>query len=206
MVTGTALCDVGAPAGFEVIIYCAFKPLSRITSPPMNAPRRLAHVVAQLLRSPYSSSDLDIVVASEMYSTRSSSVRSLPFVSSISSHLLATAPTDSYTPSSVSPSRNFSNTSVWNILMSLSSPRRFTSKPLSSSSDPSKLKTAYLFLMSLPSSLDAGRIIALYGPSTSNSMLISLLVTYPPFASSLFTWYWSFVHITAVSRFRIEHG
>lgn len=66
MVTGTARCDVGAPAGLLVMMYCALRPLSFITSPPMNAPRRRAHVVAQDLRSPYSSSDLDMVVASEM--------------------------------------------------------------------------------------------------------------------------------------------
>ena len=100
-----------------------------MASPPMNAPRRFAHVVAHDLRSPYSARDLLIVVASEMYSTKSSSVKSRPFVSSMSSHLFATFPTASYTPSRVSPSRNRSNTSDWNILMSLSSPRRFTSNP-----------------------------------------------------------------------------
>ena len=48
-----------------------------------------------------------------------------------------------------------------------------TSNPLSSSREPSKLNTAYRFLMRTPSALDAGRIMALYGPSTSNSMVIS---------------------------------
>ena len=47
---------------------------------------------------------------------------------------------------------------------------------LSSASDPSKLKTAYLFLSFLPSSLDAGRIMARYGPSTSKKMEFSLRV------------------------------
>ena len=128
----------------------------------------------------------------------------VPFVSSISSHLFATSPTASYTPSMESPSRNLSNTSVWNILISFNSPLRFTSKPFSSSKDPSKLNTAYRFLISLPSSFEAGKIIALYGPSTSNSMLISLRVLYPP--SSPFTWYCSFVHITEVRRFKTLQG
>ena len=66
MITGTARCDVGAPAGFFVMMYCALRPLSVMTSPPMKAPNRRAHVVAHDLRSPYSSSDLLIVVASEM--------------------------------------------------------------------------------------------------------------------------------------------
>ena len=68
------------------------------------------------------------------------------------------------------------------------------------------MNTAYRFLINLPSSLLAGRIIALYGPSTSNSMLISELVLYVRFSGSIRVWYWSFVHITAVRRFSTEHG
>lgn len=49
---------------------------------------------------------------------------------------------------------------TWNTLMSLSSPLRLISKPLSSASVPSSLKTAYLFLIKTPSSFEAGRIIA----------------------------------------------
>ena len=54
----------------------------------------------------------------------------------------------------------FGHTSAWKTLMSLSSPRRLSSKPLSSARVPSSLKTAYRFLISLPSSLLAGRIMA----------------------------------------------
>lgn len=68
------------------------------------------------------------------------------------------------------------------------------------------MKTAYRFLISLPSSLDAGRIIALYGPSTSNSMDISLEVLYVRFSLSSRVWYWSLVHIFAVRRLSTEHG
>ena len=51
--------------------------------------------------------------------------------------------------------------------MSLSSPRRLSSKPLSSASEPSSSYTAYRFFNSLPSSVEAGSTIAWYGPSTS---------------------------------------
>ena len=44
--------------------------------------------------------------------------------------------------------------------MSFSSPLRLISKPLSSARVPSSLKTAYRFLIKIPSSLEAGIIIA----------------------------------------------
>ena len=46
--------------------------------------------------------------------------------------------------------------------MSFSSPLRLISKPLSSAKVPSSLKTAYLFFIRIPSSLEAGRIMAYY--------------------------------------------
>lgn len=92
---------------------------------------------------------------------------------------------------------------TWKTFISFSSPLRLISKPLSSARVPSSLKTAYRFLIKIPSSLEAGRIIAyikekpyksfkytqnsgkhlnhklrlhftLYGPSTSNSIEHSL--------------------------------
>ncbi len=64
---------------------------------------------------------------------------------------------------------------------------------LSSASDPSKLKTAYLFFSFLPSSLDAGRIMARYGPSTSKKMEFSLRTEYAMECGSSSSWYWWFV-------------
>jgi len=49
---------------------------------------------------------------------------------------------------------------TWKTLISFSSPLRLISKPLSSARVPSSLKTAYRFLIKIPSSLEAGRIIA----------------------------------------------
>src|SRR6218665_2123348 len=62
---------------------------------------------------------------------------------------------------------------------------RTTKQPtLSSASDPSKLKTAYLFFSFLPSSFDAGKIIAKYGPSTSKNIEFSLCTSYCNFSGS----------------------
>lgn len=49
---------------------------------------------------------------------------------------------------------------TWKTFISFSSPLRLISKPLSSARVPSSLKTAYRFLIKIPSSLEAGRIIA----------------------------------------------
>lgn len=49
---------------------------------------------------------------------------------------------------------------TWKTLMSFSSPLRLISKPFNSARVPSSLKTAYRFLIRIPSSFEAGRIIA----------------------------------------------
>ena len=73
--------------------------------------------------------------------------------------------------------------------MSCSSPRRLTSNPLSSASEPSSLKTAYRFFSSLSSSLDEGRIIARYGPSSSKKIEFSDVTSYLPRSASTSVWY-----------------
>jgi hypothetical protein len=60
------------------------------------------------------------------------------------------------------------DTCAWKTLMSFNSPLLLISNPFSSAKLPSKLKTAYRFLMLFPSSLLAGRIIAL--ENTMNSV------------------------------------
>ena len=77
--------------------------------------------------------------------------------------------------------------------MSSSSPRRLSSKPLSSASEPSFSYTAYRFLSSRPSSVDAGSTMHWYGPSTSNRIEHSELVAYVLVRSSTSVWYWWFV-------------
>lgn len=57
---------------------------------------------------------------------------------------------------------------TWKTLMSFSSPLRLISKPLSSANVPSSLKTAYRFLIKIPSSLEAGRIIACRKEQSNN--------------------------------------
>lgn len=88
--------------------------------------------------------------------------------------------------------------------MSFSSPRRFSSKPLSSASDPSWLNTAYRFLMLFPSSLEAGSTIARYGPSTSNRMLHSVRVSYRPDPSAASAWYWVLLNDAATSALNTD--
>lgn len=66
MAVGIARSLVGAPWGFSDTTYVHFRPRSFRRSSPRNWERRTAVVVAVLLRPPYSSKDLDIIVDSEM--------------------------------------------------------------------------------------------------------------------------------------------
>jgi len=86
--------------------------------------------------------------------------------------------------------------------MSLSSPRRFNSKPFNSAREPSWLNTAYRFLMLFPSSLEAGRTMARYGPSTSKRIEHSTAVPYEPSARSV--WYWSLLNEAATSALNTD--
>lgn len=72
--------------------------------------------------------------------------------------------------------------------------RRLCKVTFSSASDPSKLNTAYLFFSFFPSSFEAGKIIARYGPSTSKKMEFSLRTEYFSALASSSSWYWSLVN------------
>lgn len=161
MAVGMARSATLEPIGFLTMINFTLTPLPLTISGPKNSLSLLAQVIIVPFLSSYSLRFLPRNLFSPMQSISSESSMYQPSVSRISNHLLATSPQASQHSCRVLPSKNLEKTSSQKILTSLSSPLLFSSKPLTSVILPAWLKTAYLFLSILFSSLEAGIIIAL---------------------------------------------